>query len=78
MGINYPLEEKYYETFENNNPLIELTIFKVIEDEKKLVIYYNKIENNDRDNKMDLILLGNNHYIYITKYESLSKYVRYD
>ena len=35
MGINYPLEEKYYETFENNNPLIELTIFKVIEDEKK-------------------------------------------
>ena len=44
--INYPLEKKDYETFENNNPLIKLTIFKVIEDEKKVSIHYNKTENN--------------------------------
>ena len=32
--INYPLEKKDYETFENNNPLIKLTIFKVTENGK--------------------------------------------
>ena len=74
--INDPLEKKDYETFENDNPLIKLTIFKVIEVEKKLVIHYNKTENNDRENRIDLILLGNNHYIYITKYSSLSRYVK--
>ena len=32
--INYPLEKRDYETFENNNLSIKLTIFKAIEDEK--------------------------------------------
>ena len=78
-GINYPLEKKKdYETFETNNPLIKLTVFKAIENEKKFNIHYNQIENNDRENKIDLILLGNNHYIYITKFSLLSTYVRYN
>ena len=76
--INYPLEKKDYETFETNNPLIQLTIFKTTENDKKLIIHYSQIENNDRKNKIDLILLGNNHYICITKYSSLSKYVKYN
>ena len=77
-GINYPLAKKDYETFENNNLSIKLTVFKIIENEKKLIIYYNQMENNGRENKTDLILFGNNHYSYITKYSSLSTYVKYN
>ena len=74
-NINYPLKEKDYETFENNNLSIKLPIFKIIEDEGKLYIHYNRADNNDKENKINLLLLGNNHYIYISKFSSLSKFV---
>ena len=76
--INYPLEKKDYETFENNNPLIKLMIFKTTENEKELLVHYNQTENNDRSIKIDLLLLRNNHHVYITKFQSLSKYVKYN
>ena len=76
--INYPLEKKDYETFENNNSSTKLLVLKAIENEEKLIIHYNQTENNDRENKIDLILLRNNHYIYITKYSSLSRYIKYN
>ena len=34
------------------------------------------MEKNDRKNKTFLLLLGNNHYVYVTKYNLLSKYVK--
>ena len=76
--INYPLEKKDYETFENNNPSIKLTIFKTTKNKKELLIHYNQVKNNDREDKIDLILLGNNHYIYLTKLSSLTKYIKHD
>ena len=50
--IDYPLEKKDYEKFENNNPSIKLTIFKTTENEKELLIHYNQVKNNDRENKI--------------------------
>ena len=76
--IDYPLEKKNYETFENNNPSIKLTIFKTTDHEKELLIHYNQVKNNDRENKIDLLLLGNNHYIYVTKLSSLTRYIKHD
>ena len=75
--IDYPLEKKDYEAFENNNPSIKLTIFKTTENEKELLIHYNQV-NNDRENKIDLLLLGNNHYIYVTELNLLTKYIKHD
>ena len=74
--INYPLEKEDYETFENNNSSIKLTSFKTTENEEELLIYHNQIKNNDRENKIILIVLGNNHYICVTRMELLSKYVK--
>ena len=76
--IDYPLEKKNYETFENNNPSIKLTIFKTTDHEKELLIHYNQVKNNDRENKIDLLILGNNHYIYVTKLSSLTRYIKHD
>ena len=76
--INYRLEKKDYETFGNNNPSINLTVLKATENEKDLLMHYNQTSNNNRENKIDLLLLGNNHYIYITKFNSLSKYIKYN
>ena len=69
--------KKDYETFENHNPSIKLTIFKTTENEKELLVHHNQVKNNDRENKIDLPLLGNNHYIYVTKIKSLIKYVKH-
>ena len=76
-NINYPPEEKDYELFEKNNQSIKITIFKTTENEKELLIHYNQKESNDRTDKIYLILLGNNHYIYVTKLGAISKYVKY-
>ena len=76
--IDYLLEKKNYETFENDNPSIKLTIFKTTKNEKELLIHYNQVKNNDRENKIDLILLGNSHYIYVTKLDSLTRYIKHD
>ena len=74
-NINYPLTLKDYEQFENQNESIKLTIFKTTNKEKELIIYYNNEKTNDREIKMDLILLENNHYIYLTKVKSILKYI---
>ena len=39
---------------------------------------FKDIKNNDRENKIDLLLLGNNHYIYVTKLNLLTKYIKHD
>ena len=66
-NINHPLEEKDYQTVEENNEQIKLTVLKLVENENKLCIHYNQRCSNKRNNKIILILLGNNHYIYVTK-----------
>ena len=76
--MNYLPKKKDYETFENNNPSIKLLIFKTTDNPCQLKIYHNETKNNDRINKIALILLGNNHYIYITKIEQITKYVKCD
>ena len=76
--IDYPLEKKDYETFEKNNPSIKLTIFKTTRNEKELLIHYNQVQNNDSENKIYLLLLGNNHYIYVMKLNSLTRYIKHD
>ena len=76
--IDYPLEKKDYETFENNNPSIKLTIFKTTVNEKELLIHYNQVKNNDREYKIYLLLFGNSHYIYVSKLSSLTKYIKHE
>ena len=64
--------------FENNNPLIKLTIFKETSNEKELVFKYNDRNKNDRATKLYLIHLNNDHYVYVTKFMSISKYVKFN
>ena len=59
-------------TFENNNTSIKLIILK----EKRLCIKYNDTDKNDRLNKLFLIHLNSEHYIYVTKPRIItSKYI---
>ena len=64
--------------FENNNPLIKLTIFKETSNEKELVFKYNDRNKNDRATKLYLIHLSSDHYVYVTKFMSISKYVKFN
>ena len=75
-GIRYPPNINDYKTFENNNTSIKLIILKESSKEKRLCIKYNDTDKNDRSNKLFLIHLNSNHYIYVTKSEILTrKYV---
>ena len=75
-GITYPPSINDYKTFENNNTSIKLIILKESSKEKRLCIKYNDTDKNDRSNKLFLIHLNSNHYIYVTKSEILTrKYV---
>ena len=75
-GITYPPNINDYITFENNNPSIKLIILKESSKEKRLCIKYNATDKNDRLNKLFLIHLNSDHYIYVTKSEILTrKYV---
>ena len=62
-----------YITFENNNPSIKLIILKESSKEKRLSIKYNDTDKNDRSNKLFLIHLNSDHYIYVTKSEILTR-----
>ena len=74
--ITYPPNINDYKTFENNFTSIKLIILKESSKEKRLCIKYNDIDKNDRSNKLFLIHLNSDHYIYVTKSEILTrKYV---
>ena len=74
--ITYPPNTNDYITFENNNTSIKLIILKESSKEKRLCIKYNDTNKNDRSNKLFLIHLNSDHYIYVTKSEILlRKYV---
>ena len=64
-NITYPPNTN--EMFENNNLSIKLIIFKETSNEKELHFKYNDINKNDRANKLFLIHLKSNHYVYVTK-----------
>ena len=75
-GITYPPNINDYATFENNNILIKLIILKESSTEKQLCIKCNGVDKNDRANKLFLIHLNSEHYIYVTKPRIItSKYV---
>ena len=75
-NITYPPNINDYKTFENNNLSIKLIIFKESSKEKRLCFKYNDTNKNDRSNKLFLIHLNSNHYIYVTKPDLLlRKYV---
>ena len=67
-----------YETFENNNKSIKLMILKETNNEKELVFKYNDTNKNDRPIKLCLIHLNSNHYIYVTKFNLISKYIKFN
>ena len=71
--ITYPPSINDYKIFENNNLSIKLIIFKESSKEKRLCIKYNDIDKNDRPNKLFLIYLNSDHYIYVTKSEILTR-----
>ena len=71
--ITYPPNINDYITFENNNPSIKLIILKESSKEKLLCIKYNDTDKNDRSNKLFLIHLNSDHYIYVTKSEILTR-----
>ena len=74
--ITYPSNINVYITFENNNLSIKLIILKESSKEKRLCLEYNDTNKNDRSNKLFLIHLNSDHYVYITKPELLlRKYV---
>ena len=50
-------------------------ILKETSNEKELVFKYNDTSKNDRQIKLCLIHLNSNHYIYVTKFHSISKYI---
>ena len=67
--ITYPPNINDYKTFENNNTSIKLIILKESSNEKRLCIKCNDTDKNDRPNKLLLIHLNSDHYIYVTKSE---------
>ena len=71
--ITYPPNANDYITFENNNTSIKLIILKESSIEKRLCIKYNDANKNDRSNKLLLIHLNSDHYIYVTKSEILQR-----
>ena len=74
--ITYPPNTSDYKIFENNNLSIKLIILKESSKEKRLCIKCNDTDKNDRSNKLFLIHLSSDHYIYVTKSEILTrKYV---
>ena len=76
-NITYPPNINDYETFENNNLSIKIIIFKETNNEKELYFKYNDINKNNRPNKLFLIHLNSEHYVYVTKpMLLLSKYVK--
>ena len=70
-NITYPPNRNDYVTFENNNLSIKLIILKESSKEKRLCLKYNDTNKNDRSNRLFLIHLNSNHYIYVTKPELL-------
>ena len=72
-GITYPPNINDYKTFENNNTSIKLIILKESSKEKRLCIKYNDTTKNDRSNKLFLIHLNSDHYLYVTKSEILTR-----
>ena len=75
-GITYPPNINDYKTFENNNISIKLIILKESSKEKRLCIKYNDTDKNDQSNKLFLIHLNSDHYIYVTKPKMLQcKYI---
>ena len=76
-NIMYPPNINDYGTFENNNLSIKLIIFKETNSKKELYFKYNDINKNNRPNKLFLIHLNSEHYVYVTKpMLILSKYVK--
>ena len=71
--ITHPPNTSDYVTFENNNPSIKLIILKESSKEKRVCIKYNDTDKNDRSNKLFLIHLNSDHYIYVTKSEILTR-----
>ena len=75
-NITYPPNINGYKIFENNNSSIKLIIFKETSKDKRLCLKYNNTNKNDRPNKLPLIHLNSDHYIYVTKSKLLlRKYV---
>ena len=72
-NITYPPNTNDYITFENNNTSIKFIILKESSKEKRLCIKYNDTNKNDRSNKLFLIHLNSDHYIYVTKPEILQR-----
>ena len=77
-NINHPLNEKDYKTSEKNNKLIQLMVYKICDKENELRLHNHNRDKNKRNEKVILILLANNHYIYVTKLNLLTKYINYD
>ena len=69
--ITYLPNANNYITFENNNTSIKLIILKESSIKKRLCIKYNDTNKNDRSNKLFLMHLNSDHYIYVTKSELL-------
>ena len=72
-GTTYPPNINDYKTFENNNTSIKLIILKESSKEKRLCIKCNDTDKNDRSNKLFLIHLNSEHYIYVTRSEVLTR-----
>ena len=76
--INYPPKEEDYKTFERNNESIKLPVLKLGDTKRQLHFHYNGEDKNSRNKKVVVILLENNHYIYVTKLKSLTKYITFN
>ena len=74
-NMNSPPTKEDYETFEKNNESVKLTVLKLSDVEKQLHFHYNDEDRNQRSGKVVVILLENNHYIYVTKLKPLTKYI---
>ena len=77
-NINYPPNKEDYKKFEENNELIQLSVYKLTDTEDGLYMYYHNTDNNNRNKKVTIILLKNDYYIYLTRLYLLTKYIRCD
>ena len=74
--MNYPPTIEDYATFENNYDTIKLCVLKLGDEERDLLFYYSDATKNNRILKIALILLENNHYIFVTKFKTITKFIR--
>ena len=74
--MNYPPTIEDYATFENNYDTIKLYVLKLGDEERDLLFYYSDATKNNRILKIALILLENNHYIFVTKFKTITKFIR--